>query len=328
MILKTYFQCHFWGLDNGKETAMKKSLLLVAVFFVMNLVGCGSTGKTLSIENFTDIKPLGYEIQFNAINNFKTESQIGKNTLPFRKSDYFKWEEVISAKITDQDFNNIWNEIKAQDKQFLSNTNSPKYIVNIELCAVMTGLNKRNPVNLEWHGFSLFKVNILDKQSQNIHDKLFKIYGFWTGNGMGSVKGPADMGYSYPNKAIVRLGLYDILSYICREDFLNNSSGGIELFEHIEPGMKPTVAVEDLPFLYHKPAEFIFKKNYYNEGYGALIYSKFIMGEDLEQKDLQTAFGINQYEVLGALKLGHDRKWPYFPPKISVKELKYTFERP
>ena len=50
---------------------------------------------------------------------------------------------------------------------------------------------------------------------------------------MGGVRGPAEMGYARPAQAIVKLGHYDMIAYICREYFLKREGGGVEFADHI-----------------------------------------------------------------------------------------------
>lgn len=297
---------------------MKTFFSLIYCFsFLFFVTGCSGTGKSISIHDYPEIKKTSAQVQFYAVNSFKTDSKIGKVNASFTDSESVKWEQTLVARMTDNDFEKMWSELRNQNPELFNRKENPQYIAKIELAAIMTGLDTISPRSLFWHGYSLYKVSVFDDTSKLIHEKFIKIYGLWRGNGLGSVKGPAKMGYSYPNKAIAKLGLYDAVAYICRGDFLSKESGGIELITHIPKGLKPKRVVEELPFLSEEKSQ-----SFYKPIFGALIYSKYIMAEKITTQDLAGM----EFNIQAAAKLGFEKNWPYFPKNLDVTGVHMSFQ--
>ncbi len=313
---------------------MKKNLVILNLF-ILFLVSCVSSGEQKTVLDFVGKQSLEFKPEYNVIHAFTTDSTIeGEKNGPIAKlfgvKDDFKWEDHSTSKVSKEDLNDIWSEIIQEGKGTIHSSNDPDYSFDIKLGVVHATIQMHSPMNMDFLGFSLFELRVMDKSSRLIHEKTFKIFGLWNGNGMGRIDGPIEMGYSYPNHAIVKLGLYDIVSYIFKKDFLTTKSGGVQTFNHGYGENHPAKF-----FIAAKPVKPDGDKKWiYKEKDTILVYMKYLMGEEyasieeLTKKNVKTnrwfpvwqeAFG--DYQIPVVAKIAHELKWPYFPENIDPDKI-------
>ena len=324
---------------------MKNKLLTLILLIILLSSGCVSTGKKATVLDFIDQKEIDFKPYYNVVHNYKTDSII-----PLKKSGpigklfgvprTMKWEEMYSSRVSEEELKKIWHHIQEESNGVIINSSNPDYYFDIELKAVYSSwLSRFNPMDIDCIGFSLFKLTVTDHNSNYVHGKTFKVFGVWNSNGM-SIKGPLEMGYRYPNLAIAKLGLYDVLSYIRKGEFLTEKSWGTKVINHDLPNKHPELLLLSLnPF--PKDGE----KRFYNLQDAMWAYARFIMGEDeyVSSEDIINAykgkddtlsqlveswFESDPEKVKILMKMAHQLRWPHFPELLEVEASKYKIVCP
>ncbi len=282
---------------------MKIQKILIVIVALI-LCGCGGLGNKVSVKNYNDIEPLNYNAQFN-VNNSPQNASKQKNN-PFINT-------------STNDLSDIWNDV-SRDSKIKNSVDNPKYIFNIFLLATLPdGFFRYSMSDTDYHGGALFLLEVNDNNNRQIHKKIFKIYGLWNSNGMGS-NGPATMGMFGTSKAMIKVGLYDILAYICRGDFSKTGNSGTESINHILSGMK--VRIPEIKVIYEKSS--VLSQKYISEytPYGvALVYFRYIMAEDIQSEEQLSHIPWKEGSKIAKLwtaRIAYSKGYPYFPPQLKL----------
>lgn len=296
---------------------LKKSFVWASILIIAGL--CSGCSKTvIKASDMYPVTPIQYPAEINLSTSRLSEDPLFSH-MPF------------SGRISETYLGEIWNEVSIDTVPENNPAVQPEYIFNIDLIGIVFQYYKK--------GFSmsdrsnvgvLYNLEVYDQQHSRVHQKLFKIYGLWL-NESGFVKGPLELKMgTHPMEATLKLGLCDIINYICGNDFSTTDSGGIVNVSHTPPGYDFSIFPESVfnnnmieKALLDTP------QTYYVKSGASILYFKFIMGETIDSvHDLYPSPWSEDPEryVLRTAKLAYDKKWPLFPKDLDVSALPYTFE--
>ncbi len=281
------------------------------LFFVL-LYGCGTMGNPVSLKSFQDIKALPYKIKINvSVVNHDKDS-------PWANSPFYVDDSLF--KIDNEELLDIWNSILIEKIPLRLDEKNPKYIFDIELYGTMYGCHTTPLDGNDYHGGSIYHLTVRDSSNQMIYNNYFMIYGYWKSKGI-TAKGPGVLTATGARIPAVKLGLYDILSFICREDFLNKKTEKIERIDHILPGTVPHMPGNAVIFNYEIQ---VTDNSYYNKANVSVVYFRYMMGNDIKIRDLKPSpWKEGSYnQILQVAKIAHHKKWPMFPKNLDVSSVK------
>ncbi|GAB6147448.1 hypothetical protein [Desulfocicer niacini] len=286
----------------------KKFGYLFFVFFY----GCGTMGTPVSLKNYQDIKALPYKIKINisVVNHDKDSSWANSP---------FYYDNPIDG-IDSEELLDIWNSILLESIPVRFDEKNPKYTFDIELYGTMRASYVTSFDGNNYHGGSIYHLTVRDSSNKNIYNNYFMIYGYWKVKGL-TVKGPGVLTSTGARIPVVKLGLYDILSFICREDFLKKTTEKVERIDHILPGMVPHMPGHAVIFEYEIQ---VTDDLYYDNANVSAVYFRYIMGNDIEIGDLKPSpwKGGSYRQILQVAKIAQYKKWPMFPKNLDVSSLK------